>query len=61
MYLYNTHSVHYEIETQAIYEDMKSNEDEIEFAGYPNSSKYYNPKNNKVLGTFKDKNGDTRF
>jgi len=62
MYLYNTHSLLYEIETSVIYEDMKSNEDEIDFAGYPWSAKYYNPKNNKVLGKFKDEtNGDTIF
>jgi len=52
--LTDTDSLLYEIETEDIYEDMNADEDEFDFARYSKSSKYYNPKNNKVLGKFKD-------
>ena len=44
----------YEIETEDAYLDMWNDRDLFDFAGYPKTSEYYDPTNNKVIGKFKD-------
>jgi len=50
----DTDSLVYEVKTEDIYEDMNSMSDYFDMSEYPKDSKYYNGKNKKVIGKFKD-------
>ena len=50
----DTDSLVYEVKTDDIYEDINSMSDYFDMSEYPKESKYYNTKNKKVIGKFKD-------
>ena len=50
----DTDSLCYEVKTNDIYEDMKSNADLYDFSEYPKSNELYDPVNKKIIGKFKD-------
>lgn len=50
----DTDSLVYEVKTDDIYEDINSISDYFDMSEYPKESKYYNTKNKKVIGKFKD-------
>ena len=55
----DTDSLMYEIECADAYKDMWQNRDRFDLAGYPNTSEFHDPTNNKVIGKFKDEaNGE---
>lgn len=50
----DTDSFVYKIKTDDFYEDMYNNSDYYDMSEYPKESDFYNDKNKKVLGKFKD-------
>ena len=50
----DTDSLVYEVKTNDIYEDINSMSDYFDMSEYPKESKFYNGKNKKVIGKFKD-------
>ena len=43
----------YEIERNYVYRDFKKNKDKVDFSEYPESSKFYDETNEKVIGKTK--------
>ena len=43
----------YEIERNYVYRDFKKNKDKVDFSEYPESSKFYDETNGKVIGKTK--------
>ena len=52
----DTDSLCYEIETEDVYKDFSSpqNKKFFDFASYPKNSPFYDSRNNKIIGKFKD-------
>ena len=50
----DTDSLCYEIETEDVYEDMKSSLDYFDTSNYPSDHPYFSNQNKKVLGKMKD-------
>ena len=52
--LTNTYSLVYEIKTEDVYEDFCLDKDLFDSSDYPVKSKFFDPKNKKVIGKMKD-------
>ena len=50
----DTDSIMYEVSTDDFYQDMWAMKDEFVLGSNPNSSPFYDPNNNKMVGKFKD-------
>ncbi len=50
----DTDSLVYDIKTPDLYQTLKENDDFFDMSSYPPNHPCFNPKNNKVLGKFKD-------
>ncbi|XP_068735762.1 uncharacterized protein [Montipora capricornis] len=50
----DTDSLTYEIETSDVYQDFWNDKDKFDNSDYPQDSQYFNTRNKKVIGKFKD-------
>ena len=57
LWLTGTNSLMYEIKTEDVYKDFRSDKDMLHFSNYSAKSKYYNDINKLVIGKTKDENG----
>ena len=53
----DTDSLLFKVETQDLYEDIYANKDNYDLSNFDPESKYFDPKNKKVIGKFKDEMG----
>ena len=51
----DTDSLVYEIKTKYVYEDFYLHKDLFDFSDYPVKSKFFDPKNKKVISKIKEK------